>query len=129
MARGVVYFALVFGVGFILGPIRVLWLEPRLGQRSAELIETPLMLVAIYFAAGFVIKRFEASRRVEYLYSGLVALSVLLVAEFTVVLALRGLSVQEYLAQSDPVADAVYVVMLIIFAVMPWHLGKRHDAA
>lgn len=27
------YFGLVFGVGFILGPIRVLWLEPSLGVR------------------------------------------------------------------------------------------------
>ncbi len=129
MVRGVAYFAVVFGVGFILGTIRVLWLEPQLGQRSAELIEAPLMLVAIYFAASFVVKRFKASRSVEYFYSGVMALSILLIVEFSVVLALQGLSIREYLAQRDPVAGVVYVVMLIIYAVTPWFLGKRHIAA
>jgi hypothetical protein len=33
-----VYFAIVFGVGFALGPIRVLWLEPRIGVRTAGLV-------------------------------------------------------------------------------------------
>ncbi len=34
---GVLYFAVVFGVGFVLGPIRILWVVPRLGARMAEL--------------------------------------------------------------------------------------------
>jgi len=32
------YFALVFGAGFMLGPIRILWVAPRLGERMAELM-------------------------------------------------------------------------------------------
>ena len=36
---GVFYFGLVFGTGFVLGPVRVLWLAPRVGERWAELIE------------------------------------------------------------------------------------------
>ena len=32
-----IYFGVVFGAGFALGPIRVLWLEPRVGARAAEL--------------------------------------------------------------------------------------------
>jgi len=51
--RGVVYFCLVFGVGFILGTIRVLWVVPHLGVRTAELIETPLMLAATFLAARY----------------------------------------------------------------------------
>lgn len=42
------YFTLVFGAGFILGPLRVLFLEPRLGTRNAELLEMPIMLVVIW---------------------------------------------------------------------------------
>ena len=37
----VLYFALVFGAGFVLGTIRTLWVVPRFGTRMAELMETP----------------------------------------------------------------------------------------
>ena len=42
---GVLYFALVFGAGFVLGTVRTLWIVPRVGARRAELMETPIMLV------------------------------------------------------------------------------------
>jgi hypothetical protein len=128
MLRGVIYFSLVFAVGFILGFIRVLWVVPRLGDRAAELIEAPLMLAAIYVSARFITRRFKASRNVDLLYSGLVALVLLLVVEFSVVLGLRGMSIAEYLTERDPVAGAVYVVMLVIFALMPWLVESRHAA-
>jgi len=129
MIRGAIYFLLVFGVGFILGTVRVLWVVPHLGVRTAELVEAPLMLAATYFAACFITQRFGAIRRVEYLHSGLVALLLLLITEFSVVLGLQGLSVREYLAERDPVAGGVYVAMLFIFTVMPWLVGKTRGAA
>ena len=55
---GIAYFALVFGTGFLLGIIRVPFLVPRLGVRTAELIEMPFMFVAILFAARYVVRRF-----------------------------------------------------------------------
>lgn len=126
--RGAVYFMLVFGVGFLLGIFRVLLVEPRVGQRIGELLEAPLMLIAIYVAALFVTRRFRAFRQVEHLYSGLVALALLVSVEFSVVLSLRGMAIGEYLSERDPVAGAVYVVMLLIFAVMPWLVSRRRDA-
>ena len=57
MFRGVVYFGLVFGVGFILGVVRVLVVEPHLGERWAELAEAPLMLTAIILSARLVVRR------------------------------------------------------------------------
>jgi hypothetical protein len=36
---GVLYFALVFEAGFMLGAIRTLWVVPSLGSRTAELLE------------------------------------------------------------------------------------------
>ena len=74
MTRGVVYFALVFGVGFLLGVVRVLALVPRLGERWAELAEMPLMLVAIILSARVVVRRFPSAYRVNYLVSGGIAL-------------------------------------------------------
>ena len=48
------YFGLVFGDGFLLGPIRVLWLEPRFGPIIATACEAPFMLLAILVAGRWV---------------------------------------------------------------------------
>jgi hypothetical protein len=114
------YFALVFGAGFALGPIRVLWGVPRFGARMAELMEAPIMLAVIYFAADAIVRRLvvppRPSRRLAI---GFLALGLLLVVELTVVLKLRGLTIDEYLAHRDPVAGMVYAVSLGVFALMP----------
>jgi len=52
--------------------------------------------------------------RIEISRSGL-----LLVAEFSLVLWLRGMTIREYLASRDPMAGTVYIVMLGLFAIMP----------
>ena len=118
---GATYFSLVFAVGFILGTIRVLVFVPLLGERAAELLEAPLMLFASFLAAIWVVRRFQipAGAR-SRLPVGLVALMLLLVAEVLVVVLIRGLSLGEYIGSRDPVAGAVYLVCLAIFAVMPW---------
>ena len=123
---GVLYFTLVFGVGFVLGTIRTLWVVPRVGARKAELMETPIMLVVTIVAARSIILRlglpFTFSAR---LGMGCIALALLLVAEFGLVLWLRGLSIREYLAARDPVSGTVYYVMLAVFAVMPLLVARR----
>jgi hypothetical protein len=45
------YFAIVFGVGFVLGTIRTIWVVPRVGVRTAELLEMPAMFILIVIAA------------------------------------------------------------------------------
>lgn len=57
LKAAVVYFALVFGAGFVLGPIRILFLVPRFGVRLAELMEFPVMLVVIVLAARWLVRR------------------------------------------------------------------------
>jgi hypothetical protein len=57
LKAGVLYFGLVFGVGFVLGTIRTLWVVPRVGTRKAELMETPIMLVITIVAARWIILR------------------------------------------------------------------------
>jgi len=120
---GVLYFALVFGAGFVLGPIRILWVVPRLGTRVAELLEAPIMLVIAIVAARWIVRRLlvppTPSSRLG------IALSLLLIAEFTLVLWLRGISIREYLAARDPVAGTVYYLMLGAFAVMPLLAARR----
>jgi hypothetical protein len=126
LKAGVLYFALVFSAGFVLGVPRVLWLVPRLGTRTAELMESPIMLVVIFLAAGWVVRRLSLPPTVAArLGPGLVALGLLLAAEFTVVLKIQRLTLAQYIAGRDPVSGTVYVLMLMVFAVMPFLVAKR----
>ncbi len=122
---GALYFACVFGAGFALGAVRVSLLVPRLGMRTAELIEMPLMLAVIVFAARWVVRRCALPPKpAARLGAGVLALAMLLVAEFTLVLWLQGLTLERYFASRDPVSGSVYAAMLIVFAAMPLWVGR-----
>ena len=126
LKAGVLYFALVFGAGFLLGPIRILWVVPRFGTRTVELMETPIMFVVTILAARWIVRRLAVpSTPSSRLGMGCVALGLLLVAEFTLVLWLQGLSISDYLASRDPVSGTAYYVMLGVFALMPLFVARR----
>jgi hypothetical protein len=126
LKAGALYFAVVFGAGFVLGPIRVLWVVPRLGTRVAELLEAPIMLVVTIVASRWIVRRLAVPPTPSSrLGMGGIALMLLMVAEFTLVLWLRGLSLREYFGGRDPVAATVYYVMLATFAVMPLLVARR----
>ena len=117
LKAAVVYFALVFGTGFVLGPIRILFLVPRFGVRVAELMEAPIMFMAILLAAKWLVRKFQLTAYA--LLVGFVALGLMIAFEFTLVLWLRGLTLTEYFRERDPVAGIVYYMMLLVFAAMP----------
>lgn len=120
-----IYFLLVFGCGFILGTIRTLWLLPHLSTRSAELIEIPIMLLVIFLSAKFVIKKLPSTTsNPKLILIGALALIYLLIAEFSLVLELRGISIQEYFTTRDPISGTAYFLSLIIYALMPYLLQK-----
>jgi hypothetical protein len=126
LKAGFLNFALVFGAGFVLGTVRVLWIVPRFGVRAAELMETPIMLAAVILSARWTVRRLALPPKPSLrLGVGLVALGLLLLAELTVVLWMRGLTIREYVANRDPVAGAVYVAMLLVFAAMPLFVARR----
>jgi hypothetical protein len=126
LKAGVVYFLVVFGAGFLLGPIRILWVVPHLGTRTAELLEMPIMLIVIVLAARWVVRRFDlplvASTR---LGMGFVALALLLIAELTLVLWLRGMSIRDYLVTRDPISGVAYLIALAVLAVMPLFVARK----
>jgi hypothetical protein len=47
LKAAIIYFGLVFSAGRVLGIIRTLWLVPLAGERTAELIETPFMVIVV----------------------------------------------------------------------------------
>jgi hypothetical protein len=126
---GALYFACVFGAGFAFGSVRVPLLVPRLGVRTAELLEMPLMLGVIVFAARWVVRRFELPPTpAARLGTGLLALALALAAEFAFAAWLQGQSVAGYIASRDPVSGTVYAAMLLVFAAMPLWVARRHSA-
>jgi hypothetical protein len=120
-----VYFALVFGTGFVLGTLRVLWVVPRVGTRMAELVESPLMLLASMLAARWVNRHFPSGDPpIARLGIGLIALAFLLATEIALGTAIRGGSVLDVLVNRDPVSGTVYYALLGVFAVLPWLLAS-----
>ena len=125
LKAGVVYFALVFGAGFVLGTIRTLWVVPRLGVRTAELTEMPIMFGISVLAARWVVRHVQVSPlRSRRLTMGCIALGLMLVAEFTLGLWIRGTTIRGYFAARDPVSGAVYFMTLGAFAVIPGFAGR-----
>jgi hypothetical protein len=123
-----IYFTIVFGVGFVLGPIRVLWLEPQLGARAAELIESPFMLVAIVLAGRWVGRRLCAGYSVCARFAvGLAAAGLVLAADLAVGVGLRGMSVVEVFTARDPVSGPVYYALVVLTAVAPWLFGREGE--
>jgi type IV secretory pathway TrbD component len=120
LKAAVLYFTLVFGAGFLLGPIRIFWIAPRLGTRTAELLEAPIMLAVMIASACWIVRHLAmSSDRRTRLFMGCGALVLMLFAEFSLVLWLRGLTLRQYFATRDPVSGTVYYLMLILFALMP----------
>lgn len=125
LKAGVLYFVIVFGAGFVLGTIRITWVVPRLGTRTAELLESPVMFVVTVLAAGWSVRRFAVPPKWPFrLGMGVLALWLMLLAEFTLVLWIQRISIGEYLATRDPVSGTVYYVMLGVFAIMPLFVAR-----
>lgn len=121
-----VYCALVFGAGFVLGTVRVLWVVPRLGARWAELAEMPVMVGVSFLAGRGVVRRYVVPRTTaRRLGVGLLALGLLLLLEFALVFGLRGLTVREYVATLDPISGTAYAVSLALFGLMPLLVARR----
>lgn len=115
-----IYFAVVFAVGLLLGPVRVLWIEPWLGATLAILCEAPLLVLAMIFAAriapGMAGLRGGWPAR---LVVGLLALVMQQLADLFVGFGLRGVTLREQLAYFQTLSGYIYVAMLVVFALMP----------
>jgi hypothetical protein len=125
LKAAILYFGLVFGAGFVLGIMRTLWLVPFVGERSAELIETPFMVIVVWLAARFIVGRMKALTLAHRLAIGVLALLLLLLAELGVVMLLRDQSLGEYVATRDPVSGAVYLLALALFTAAPTLVGRK----
>ena len=115
----VVYFLLMFAVGWTLGPIRELWAVPHLGRVVATL-EAIIMLIAMVVAARWDIRWFEVPQTPPATIGiGFVALGLLIPAEIAGVVFVRGLSLQDYFSSFLTTPGMISLVMFLLFAAMP----------
>ena len=119
MRPGLLYVLAVFGVGFLLGPIRELVLRPRIGEFAATLTELPLMLGFAWIVAGWLVRRFAVPSGAPRWRMGGVALAALLALEFGLGTALRGWSLGEWLAHFLAPTGLLTLAGYVLFASWP----------
>jgi hypothetical protein len=124
------YFSGIFGVGFLLGIIRVVWLVPQVGARSAELLEMPLMVLASFGAATWIVRRSRIPySKSECLAWGLVALLFMIGAELAVAVLLLNVPISNVVTRRDSISGVAYVFALLLFALLPLFVGRRPKRA
>jgi hypothetical protein len=119
LIAGFWYFAAGFGAGYALGAIRVLFVEPRLGQDMAIMIEAPIMLAITWRLSGFFVRRFDVSLAATgRLLMGALALTLLLCAETLLGLAM-GQSLDAQIQNYDAPGKLIGLAAQILFALFP----------
>ena len=123
------YFLLVFSAGFMLGAVRVLVIVPAVGERAAELLEMPLMVLVVAVAARFIVRKFADSihNTSHWLQVGSIALVCMLTADVAVGVALRGMTVWQALFERDPWSGTAYYLALGFLALAPWLFARHSD--
>ena len=120
MVAAFLYFLIVFAVGFLLGPVRVFWLEPILGETRAVLCEAPFLLIAIVLLARWLPS--ALSLRMDFVSlagMGLGAVVFLQFADFGLGSLLRGMTLRDQLARFARPAGLIYIAIVVVFAAMP----------
>jgi hypothetical protein len=133
IAAAAFYFLIVFGVGFVFGPVRVFWLEPRLGEAVATLCEAPFPLCAMLLAARWPRERWGLGPNIASLaIMGVGAFLLQQFADFAVGTVLRGITPAQQLARLSTPAGLIYVALLLAFVAMPvlanWPRRQPADA-
>jgi len=122
---GAVYFALIFGLGFVLGTIRVLWLVAITGETFAVLAEQPIMLLASWFAARWLVRRHGLVTMRSRCVMGITAFTLLMLAEVTLASAFFGQSPAGWLNSIFAMPGLIGLGGQILFALMPLMTGRQ----
>ena len=128
LAAGGLYFAVVFGIGFALGTVRVLVTGPRLGETAAVLLEIPVIMTASWFVAKWCIARYAVrSSAAERLTMGLVAFCLTMLAELAMSVLLFGHTVSEHFATYSHLPGLIGLTAQLLFALLPYVQARAAD--
>jgi len=125
---GIFYFIGVFGVGFLLGTIRVLVLTPRVGELVSTLIELPIILSAAWIVSGFLTTRFKVpSDWWTRLRIGLIAFGLLMAAELGLSVWVVGNTMPEHFAAYQSLPKTLGLAGQVVFAFIPLLQREKHE--
>ncbi len=114
------YVAIVFSVAFVMGVIRTLFVAPVIGDVGAVLIETPIILVVSWFAAGWSIRRFSIpTAAADRLMMGLAAFALLMAVETAMSLLLFARPLVEQAESYVTPAGVIGLLAQVAFAIIP----------
>jgi hypothetical protein len=120
IAAGLLYVAVLFALGFLLGVIRTLFVEPRLGPAAAVALEAVPMLAAMAVAAPWAARLGDVpSSPAARLGMGLVALLCLVLLETLFAAVLRGRAPDFWLERPHTPEGRIGLGLMLAFALMP----------
>lgn len=124
---GLLYCAVVFVAGIVLGMVRNRWVAPLSGEMVAVWLEAPIMLAISWSASAWVVERLEVSESfVDRMLVGGVALAVLICAEAVLAVIGNGRSLSDYLFNYGHSGLLLGLLAQLGFAVFPI-LRRRRD--
>ncbi len=119
-SAAVAYWAVVFAGAFAVGVVRTLWLAPQIGALGATACEVPLVLALSWWAARRITAHWGIAESSAALAMGLIAFTILLLAELTLAGLLAGQSPGQWAASLFTPAGALGLGGQVLFALMPW---------
>jgi hypothetical protein len=120
LGAGALYFAAMFGLGFVLGVVRTLFLEPWLGPAGAVATEGVPMIAAMWVAAPWAARLFDVPSGVAArLGMGAVALVLLLLAETALDALLRGRGPAIWVERLRTADGVIGYGLQLLYALMP----------
>jgi hypothetical protein len=123
---GLIYFAGVFALGFVLGTARVFVLEPALGPLWPLLIELPVILAASWWFCGRVVQSLKPGDRWQArLVMGVSAFAFLMAAELLLSISVFGRTLMEHVSAWASVHGALGLIGQIAFASFPVLAGRQ----
>ncbi|HYE62108.1 MAG TPA: hypothetical protein VD997_08935 [Phycisphaerales bacterium] len=116
---GVLYGLAGFAAGFVMAPVRIMLLEPRIGPVAAVLVEVPVVLTVSFLAARWLVRRFvPGATPAQRAALGTVAFMLLQTAEFGLSLAM-GDTPPSYAAKIAAPAGVIGIAAQVLFGLLP----------
>ncbi len=117
---GGIYFALLFGLGFILGSLRQALMAAGSGRDALVALEIPAMLAYGWWAAGWCVRRYGLPPALSArLLMGLTMLLLLRLAEAGVGLLLMDMTPTEQAARLWTMRGALEMLPQVLTALFP----------